>query len=168
MDRGSKEATMVSHRRESGPVNRIRALTEEEEEVAIEIERAAPPIRLRRTPAEQGYALMRAGYTALPLIAGIDKFFNALGDWEEYLAPQVLERSPFRSKRDFMRMVGVTEIAAGVLVGARPRIGGLVVGAWLCGIVANLVMKRGHYDVALRDIGLAIGAISLSRLAASA
>ncbi|HVY61595.1 MAG TPA: hypothetical protein VHF22_08080, partial [Planctomycetota bacterium] len=114
----------------------------------------------------QAYAILRAGYVALPVIAGADKFFGALGDWDRYLAREVLDRSPFRSARSFMRFVGGVEVAAGALVAAAPRIGGLIVGGWLCGIVGNLLVKREHYDVALRDVGLALGAFSLARLAA--
>jgi hypothetical protein len=99
-----------------------------------------------------------------PLIAGADKFFHFLVNWDQYLSPLVTRMLPV-SGHAFMLGVGVIEIVAGLLVAFMPAIGGLVVAAWLCGIILNLLSIPGYYDVALRDLGLALGAFALSRLA---
>ena len=117
----------------------------------------------RRPPSDQAYAALYAGYTVLPFVAGIDKFFHGLVDWNIYLAPQ-LPRLLGVSADAFMRGVGVVEIAAGVLVAARPRWGSLVVGLWLLGIIGNLMLIPGYFDIALRDFGLSLGAFALWRL----
>jgi len=112
--------------------------------------------------ARQAFRLLQLGFVAAPLLAGLDKFGNRMTRWQHYLAPQVRRRvDPDR----FMRTVGAVEIAAAVLVAVKPRLGGLVVAGWLGGIIGNLLLGRKDYDVALRDLGLAIGALSLSRLA---
>ncbi len=115
-------------------------------------------------PAEQAYRILQAGFIAAPTIAGLDKFFHRLTDWDQYLAPQIAKLLPV-SGHTFMKGVGVVEVAAGLLVAARPRLGGYVVGAWLGGIIVNLLVSRRYLDVALRDFGLMLGAISLSKLA---
>lgn len=115
--------------------------------------------------AEHAYRVLQAAYVAAPVIAGLDKFFDLLTDWDQYLAPQVA-LSP-RGRHNFMRAVGVIEVAAGALVVARPRLGGWVVAGWLGGIMANLVAGRRSYDIVLRDLGLMLGAVALARLSAS-
>lgn len=120
----------------------------------------------RRDPARQAYELLHLGYAVAPIVAGADKFFNALTDWERYLAPGVRHRLPMKG-RTFMRIVGGVEIAAGLAVAARPKLGGFVVAAWLGGIIGDLLLKRRDYDIALRDLGLALGALALGRLAAA-
>lgn len=117
-----------------------------------------------RDPAFQAYSTMYLGYIALPILAGADKFFHYLVDWNKYLAPQVSSLLGGRADL-FMRGVGVVEIIAGLLVMFKPRLGALVVGLWLMGIVGNLLMIPGYFDIALRDFGLALGAFALSRLA---
>lgn len=128
----------------------------------------APRTRtLRRTgarPAYQAYQLLLVGFTALPIIAGVDKFLDYLAPWPQYLAPAISTRAPV-SAEAFMMGVGVVEIVAGLIVAMKPRIGGWLVAAWLCGIIVNLLMIPGHFDVALRDLGLALGAVALARLA---
>ncbi|MBI3299070.1 MAG: hypothetical protein HYZ75_12955 [Elusimicrobia bacterium] len=114
-------------------------------------------------PAFQAYCLLVAGYAALPLIAGADKFTHYLTDWNQYLAPSML-RVLGGQVDAFMKTVGVIEMSAGILVAAKPRWGSFVVGVWLSGIIGNLLMFPGYYDVALRDFGLAVGAFSLWRL----
>jgi hypothetical protein len=99
-----------------------------------------------------------------PIVFGVDKFLNALVDWPIYLAPWINDIAP-GSGHDFMMFVGVVEIAAGLLVAIKPSFGGLIVAAWLAGIITNLLTIPGFYDVALRDFGLLLGALSLSRLA---
>jgi hypothetical protein len=105
--------------------------------------------------------ILRAGYIALPIIAGADKFFEVRA-WERYLAPAVVKMLPLRP-RTFMRIAGGIEIAAGALVAARPKIGAFVVAGWLGGIIANLAIHPKYRDVALRDFGLMLGAIALAR-----
>lgn len=115
-------------------------------------------------PSYQAYRGLQIGYVVAPIAAGLDKFANLLTDWTQYLwpvAPELIGVSP----ASFMGMVGVIEIAAGVLVAVRARIGGYVVAAWLSGIILNLLLLGAYYDVALRDVGLLFGALALARLA---
>ena len=119
----------------------------------------------RRDPRYQAYAMLRLAFTVAPIAFGLDKFFNVMVDWPNYLAPWIDDILP-GSAQDFMYVVGVVEIAAGVLVAIAPRYGAYVVAAWLGGIILNLLTHSGYYDVALRDFGLMIGALSLARLAA--
>jgi uncharacterized membrane protein YphA (DoxX/SURF4 family) len=117
-------------------------------------------------PAYQAYLLLRVGFTAAPILFGLDKFFNWMVDWPDYLAPWVNDIVP-GSGQDFMYFVGVVEIAAGILVALAPRLGAYVVAAWLAGIITNLltVDPPTYYDIALRDFGLLLGALTLGRLA---
>jgi len=124
----------------------------------------AEPLRFARRPAYQAFRLLQAGFTITPIVVGADKFFHVLANWDMYLAPQVEKILPVTG-HTFMVITGVVEILAGLLVAVRPRIGGFVVGAWLTGIVINLVIAGTFYDVALRDIGLAVGAFALGLLA---
>jgi NADP-dependent 3-hydroxy acid dehydrogenase YdfG len=98
---------------------------------------------------------------AAPILAGLDKFFNILVNWEKYLAPFV---GNLIAPGLFMAVVGVVEIAAGIGVAIKPRIYAYVVAAWLVGIILNLLILPGYFDVALRDLGLALGALALGRL----
>ena len=116
-------------------------------------------------PAHQAYSILRTGFAVLPILAGLDKFANVLVDWHQYLAPSVAQALPFDAAT-FMMIVGVIEIAAGILVAMKPSIGAYVVAAWLWGIIVNLLLIGGYYDVALRDFGLSLGALALGRLAA--
>ncbi len=116
-------------------------------------------------PAFQAFALLRTVFTLAPIAFGIDKFFDVLTDWQHYLAPTFNDILP-GSAHQAMLVVGVVEIAAGVLVALRPDIGGYVVAAWLAGIILNLLLVPGFYDVALRDFGLLVAAVALARLAA--
>ena len=113
------------------------------------------------------YKLLYAGFMAAPIIAGIDKFTDKLGNWDKYLSDDVADRLPVQ-RHTFMQAVGLIEIAAGLLVAAKPKWGGYVVGAWLAGIIANLWTKPEYRDIALRDVGLALGALALARMAADA
>ncbi len=131
---------------------------------------AAPPARAARTepadPAFQAFALLRVGFTAAPILFGLDKFFEVMADWSTYLWSGVTAVLPV-SPDAVMLAVGVVEILAGVLVAFRPRIGGYVVAAWLAGIIVNLLLVGDFYDIALRDFGLLLAALSLARLAAA-
>jgi hypothetical protein len=109
--------------------------------------------------------MLRAGFTVLPVVFGLDKFADVLTDWPRYLAPGIDDLVP-GSAHQVMLAVGVVEIAAGILVAIAPRIGSWVVAAWLAGIIGNLLLLGDFYDVALRDLGLLLGALSLARLAA--
>lgn len=117
--------------------------------------------------AHRAFLLLRTVFTAAPIVFGLDKFFGLLTDWEQYLAPWIDDLVP-GSAHGAMLAVGVVEIAAGVLVALRPRLGGLVVAAWLAGIILNLLTMGEYLDVALRDFGLLVAALSLSLLAPGA
>src|SRR5687767_13492218 len=114
-------------------------------------------------PDYQAYGILYAGFVALPILAGLDKFFHLLVNWDQYLAPLVTQILPVTA-HTFMLVVGVIEIAAGVMVAVRPRIGAYVVALWLWGIILNLLLIPGFYDIALRDFGLSLGALALARL----
>ena len=118
----------------------------------------------RSRPSYQAYQILHLGFTAAPILAGIDKFFHLLCNWDQYLAPWVANLSPVGGHK-LMLAAGVIEVAAGVLVALKPRIGAPVVAAWLCLIMVNLVTMGSFLDVALRDLGLALGACALWRLA---
>lgn len=115
-------------------------------------------------PAEQAFMILRAAFTIAPILFGADKFFHLMVNWDKYLAPALSNPLPF-TPHQLMYAVGVTEIIAGLLVAIHPRLGGPVVAAWLVGIIINLLLIPGFYDVALRDFGLFLAAIALSRLA---
>ena len=119
--------------------------------------------RLKNDPAYQAYAVLRTIFSIAPILFGLDKFTNILTDWTHYLAPWITHIVPFDAATT-MRIVGVIEIAAGVLVAVAPRIGAYVVALWLAGIIVNLLTLPGYYDVALRDFGLLVGALALARL----
>jgi uncharacterized membrane protein YphA (DoxX/SURF4 family) len=120
--------------------------------------------RRRSDPAYQGFMLLRIGFTVAPIVFGLDKFTNVLVDWTQYLAPWINDIIP-GSASDAMYLVGVVEIAAGVIVGLKPRYGAYIVAAWLAGIIVNLLTYSGYYDIALRDFGLMLAALTLARLA---
>jgi len=115
------------------------------------------------SPAYQAYQILHIAFTVAPVVAGIDKFFHFLVNWDQYLSP-IVPRTLGISAHSFMLGVGVIEVIAGLLVAVAPRIGGWVVGLWLCGIIVNLLTIPAHLDIALRDLGLALGAFALARL----
>lgn len=115
-------------------------------------------------PSFQAFSLLRAGFTVAPILFGLDKFLGLLADWPVYLWSGVVSAVP-GSAEAIMLAVGVIEIVAGILVAVRPRLGGYVVAAWLAGIIVNLLLVGDFYDVALRDFGLLLGALTLARLA---
>jgi hypothetical protein len=125
------------------------------------------PDVLRKDPGAQAFMLMRIAFTVAPILFGIDKFAGVLtDDWTRYLATEYNDLIP-GSASDAMHIVGVVEIAAGLVVAVVPRFGGLLVAAWLAGIIVSLLLVGGYGDIALRDFGLLLGALSLSRLASA-
>jgi len=119
-----------------------------------------------RVAAYQAFWLLRIGFTIAPILFGIDKFFNWTVHWPDYLAGWINNIMP-GSAQDFMYFVGVVEIAAGLIVAVAPVFGAPLVAAWLAGIVINLLTNNPpeYYDIALRDFGLMLGALTLTRLA---
>ena len=130
----------------------------------VGIEAPSVSERLRGDPAYQAFLLLRIAFTVAPILFGLDKFFNVLVDWEIYLAPWINDIIP-GSASTAMHLVGIVEIAAGVFVALKPRYGAYVVAAWLGGIIIDLLTYSGYYDIALRDFGLMLGALTLARLA---
>ena len=122
--------------------------------------------RAAGTTRPTGFVLLRTAFTLAPALLVVDKFFNVLIDWTRYLAPAINALTP-GSAHQAMLVVGVVEVAAGLLVALRPHVGGYVVAAWLAGIILNLLLIGGFYDVALRDFGLFVAALALARLAST-
>ena len=122
---------------------------------------------VRRDPVAQAFLILRIAFTVAPILFGLDKFANVLtDDWTRYLATQFNDLIPGNAS-DAMHIVGVVEIVAGLAVAVAPRFGGLLVAAWLGGIILNLLLVGGYGDIALRDFGLLLGALTLSRLASA-
>lgn len=117
-----------------------------------------------RDPVVQAYALLRLGFTLAPILFGLDKFAHVLVDWDRYLAPQLADLFN-ADAHTLMYAVGIIEIVAGLTVLVAPRFGGYLVAAWLAGIIVNLLVLGDHYDIALRDFGLLLAALTLARLA---
>ncbi len=118
----------------------------------------------RSDTAYQAYAVLRTAFVVAPIVFGLDKFADVLVQWDQYLAP-VLSRALPVTPHQAMYAVGVVEVVAGLVVAFHPRLGALVVAAWLGGIILNLLLLPGFYDVALRDFGLLLAAVALQRLA---
>jgi uncharacterized membrane protein YphA (DoxX/SURF4 family) len=111
----------------------------------------------------QAFMILRLAFIVAPMIAGLDKFMHLLVDWDKYLLPAV-NNALGGHGHEFMMAVGVIEIVAGIGVAVKPRIFSYVVSAWLLLIIINLLMIPGYFDVALRDLGLSLGALALGRL----
>src|SRR4051794_20956499 len=123
------------------------------------------PDTLRRDPTAQAFLLLRVAFTVAPILFGLDKFVGfMIDDWTKYLAPEFNDLIP-GSAADAMHIVGGVEIAAGLVVAVMPRFGGLLVAGWLAGIIVSLLLVGGYADIALRDFGLLLGALTLARLA---
>jgi hypothetical protein len=120
--------------------------------------------RLGQDVGYQAFLLLRLGFAAAPILFGLDKFFDVMVNWEIYLAPWINDIVP-GSAAAAMYAVGVVEVVAGIVVALKPRYGAYLVAAWLGGIILNLLTLSGYYDVALRDFGLLLGALTLARLA---
>jgi hypothetical protein len=129
--------------------------------------RATDPAPVREQlddPAFQAFTILRIGFTLAPILFGVDKFLDWLVDWRIYLAPELNDLIPGNAHQA-MLAVGVIEIVAGLVVAVRPRFGGYLVAAWLAGIITSLLLQADHYDIALRDFGLLLAALTLARLA---
>ena len=122
------------------------------------------PVADVRNPVFQAFWLLRIGFTAAPILFGADKFAHVLVNWDKYLAPRIVDHIPWTAHQA-MYAVGVIEIVAGLVVLLRPRFGGYLVAAWLGGIIVNLLLIPDYYDIALRDFGLLLAALTLARLA---
>jgi uncharacterized membrane protein YphA (DoxX/SURF4 family) len=107
--------------------------------------------------------VLKYTFGLVPIIAGLDKFTNLLTDWSQYISAGFSDLLPFEAGT-FMMIVGVIEIVAGILVFLKPKIGGLVVMAWLIAIALTLVFSGNFIDVAVRDLVMAVGAFSLAKL----
>jgi len=126
---------------------------------------SAPTAAAGTAGSDRAFLLLRTVFTIAPIAFGLDKFLEVLTDhWEAYLAGWVNDLVP-GDAHDAMLVVGVIEIVAGIVVAVVPRFGGLLVAAWLAGIIVNLVSTGDYYDVALRDFGLLVAAVALSVLA---
>lgn len=122
------------------------------------------PAPLGPDPARQAFLILRCAFVIAPIVVGLDKFTNWLVQWDQYLAPALSDPLPM-TPHQAMYVVGVVEVVAGVVVALHARLGALVVAAWLAGIIVNLLLIPGFYDVAVRDLGLLLSAIALQRLA---
>jgi hypothetical protein len=124
--------------------------------------------RLKSDRTFQAFWLMRIGFAIVPILFGADKFAHVMVNWDKYLAPELQHwLSPFDTVHQTMYFVGVVEIAAGVLVLLLPRIGGYVVALWLAGIIVNLAMIGGYWDIMMRDVALFLLALTFARLASA-
>jgi uncharacterized membrane protein YphA (DoxX/SURF4 family) len=115
------------------------------------------------SPAQQAFRILQFGFTIAPILAGLDKFFHLLVNWDQYLPGLVTRISPIQP-HSLMFIAGVIEIVAGIGVALKPRIFAYVVAAWLAVIIINLLLIPGYFDVALRDFGLLLAALALARL----
>jgi hypothetical protein len=127
-----------------------------------------PSLRLLRgDPAAQAFLILRIAFTVAPILFGLDKFAEVMiSDWPKYLAPEFNDVLPGNAE-DAMQIVGVVEVAAGLVVAVVPRFGGMLVAGWLGGIIVSLLLVGGYGDIALRDFGLLLGALTLARLASA-
>jgi hypothetical protein len=124
---------------------------------------AAVHTRSATSPAYEAFRILQFGFVAAPVLAGLDKFFHLLVNWDQYMPPFIARLSPI-DPHGLMLVVGVIEVIAGIGVAWKPRIFGYVVAAWLGIIIVNLLLIPGFFDVALRDFGLLLGALALARL----
>jgi hypothetical protein len=124
--------------------------------------------RLRTDPTFQAFWLMRIGFTIVPILFGADKFAHVMVNWDKYLAPEIQHWiSPFDTAHQTMYVVGAVEIVAGIVVLLLPRIGGYVVALWLAGIIVNLALISGYWDIMMRDVALFLLALTFARLASA-
>lgn len=113
--------------------------------------------------SQQAYQILHLGFTVAPIIAGLDKFFHLLVNWDQYI-PGFVNNLTGGHGHQLMLVAGAIEIVAGLGVWFKPRVFAYVVSVWLLLIIVNLLLIPGYFDVALRDFGLALGALALARL----
>ena len=129
----------------------------------IQTASGTPAENAESSPAYQAYRILHFGFVVAPILAGLDKFFHLLVNWDQYLPGVVANISPI-SAHTLMLIVGVIEIVAGLGVAIKPRIFAYVVAAWLAVIIINLLLIPGYFDIALRDFGLLLAALALGAL----
>ena len=117
--------------------------------------------RSAASPAYQAFRILHLGFVAAPILAGLDKFFHLLVNWDQYMPSIVARFSPIDA-HTLMLVVGAIEIVAGLGVAWKPRIFAYVVAGWLGLIIVNLLLIPGYFDVALRDFGLFLAALALA------
>ena len=123
-------------------------------------------LRLKRDPTFQAFWMMRIGFGIVPILFGADKFAHVMVNWDKYLAPELQHwLSPFGTVHQSMFAVGVIEIVAGIAVLLLPRVGGYIVALWLAGIIVNLALIGGYWDIMMRDVALFLLALTFARLA---
>lgn len=115
------------------------------------------------SPARQAYRILQFAFTVAPIIAGADKFFHLLVNWDKYVPSIVAHLSPI-PVHHLMYIVGVVEIIAGIGVALKPRVFSYIVAVWFLVIILNLLLIPGYFDIVLRDFGLFLGAVALTRL----
>jgi hypothetical protein len=120
-------------------------------------------VSVKQDYAYQAYRILQVAFILAPIIAGVDKFFNDLTNWEMYLSPALASQLHI-AVMPLMKTIGVIEIVAGIVVAAWPRLGAYIVTVWLWAIIVNLLTLHGFYDIALRDFGLSLAALALARL----
>ncbi|MDT4984158.1 MAG: hypothetical protein QOF95_1648 [Pseudonocardiales bacterium] len=135
-------------------------------QAALQPDHRSPAARLKTDPTFQAFWLMRLGFTLVPILFGADKFAHVMVNWDKYLAPDVQRwLSPFHTVHQTMYVVGAVEIFAGIVVLLLPRGGGHLVALWLAGIIVNLAMIGGYWDILMRDVALFLLALTFARLA---
>jgi uncharacterized membrane protein YphA (DoxX/SURF4 family) len=122
---------------------------------------AADRVSTTHRAAFDAYRLLRFAFVVTPIVMGLDKFFNILTQWPKFVCPLIADRI---APETFTRIVGPIEVLAGVLVLLKPKIGAMVVAAWLFAVIVNLLLIPGYYDVVMRDVGLLLAALALARL----
>jgi hypothetical protein len=115
------------------------------------------------SPAYQAFRILHLGFVLAPILAGLDKFFHLLVNWDQYMPTVIARLSPIGG-HNLMLVGGVIEVVAGIGVAFKPRIFAYVVAGWLALIILNLLLIPGYFDVALRDFGLFLAALALGRL----
>jgi hypothetical protein len=129
----------------------------------VDMHEARAAVVRRGDFAYQAFCILQVAFVLAPVIAGVDKFFGFLVNWDQYLSPTIANMLPL-APHTFMLAVGVIEIIAGLIVATKPYYGGYLVTLWLWAIIVNLLTLGGYYDIALRDFGLSLAATALARL----
>jgi uncharacterized membrane protein HdeD (DUF308 family) len=119
--------------------------------------------KFQNDPGYQAFRILQITFVIAPIVAGLDKFFYLLANWSSYIAPFAL-KMVHNHDRGFMAIVGVIEIIAGLGVIFKPKLFAYIVSLWLLGIIFNLLLTGQYFDIALRDLGLLLAAVSLGKL----